>query len=572
MEKWTVCAKRADFNAIAKKFNIDPVVARIIRNRDIIGESAIDEYLNADLRALYDPFLMTDMQKAADIIRGKISDGAAIRVIGDYDIDGVMAAFILKQGLSALGGRVDARIPDRRTDGYGISERLITDAADEGIDTIITCDNGIGAVREIALAKRFGMTVIVTDHHDAGEEIPACDAVVDPCRAGDKYPNKDLCGAAVAWKLILAMGGDPEMRFLPYAAFATIGDIMTLLGENRTIVKEGLKALRKTDNVGLLALARACRTDISRVNPYTIGFVLGPCINASGRLDSAERALDLLEAENEKTADRIAGDLRALNESRKNMTDQGLLGAQQAIEKEGLAGDDVLVVFLPDTDESVAGIIAGRLRERTGHPAFVLTRGTDCVKGSGRSIPTYPMYEKLSEVSDLLLKFGGHPMAAGFSIEEKNIPEFRKRLNAHSGLSADDLIPHVRIDVCMPLTYVSERFIEALAVLEPYGKGNENPVFAQKHVLCEHPRLFGAKRNVLKMRVRQLAAPGDQDPARPGFQAAPEGPAYDAVCFNRAQELFARVMDDPDVAITYEPRINEYLGRRRIEIVITHFQ
>lgn len=569
-EYWSVYAKRADFGAIAENFHIDPVVARVIRNRDIIGNDAIEEYLNGGLEKLHDPFLMKDMDKAAKILKMKIASGASIRIIGDYDIDGVMSSYILRRGIEELGGDADIHIPNRVTDGYGISESMILDARDDSVNTIITCDNGIAASAQIELAKSFGMTVIVTDHHEV-LSVPKCDAVIDPKRSGDAYPCKDLCGAAVAWKLVRAMGGDPDMKLLQYVAFATVGDVVNLTGENRILVREGMKQLRETDNPGLCALAAACGVDLKTLSTYHIGFVLGPCLNASGRLDTAQRSAALLAAPSEAVAARYAEELLALNNSRKSMTETGVNLALAAIEREHMENDRVLVIYLPGVHESIAGIIAGRIRETMSRPVFVLTRGQDCVKGSGRSIEAYSMFEKLTEVQDLLIRFGGHPMAAGLSIAETDIGEFRRRLNEKCGLTDEDLVPKIMIDAAMPIQYVTEELIGQLENLAPFGKGNERPVFAQKHVYCDHPRLFGAKRNVLKMRIRSLKVPGDADPARPGFQARVEGPSFDAVCFRNAQELYDRIMQNPDIAITYTPKIDEYMGRRRIQIGITHF-
>lgn len=571
MENWVVAAKKADFNEIAEKFGIDPVVARIIRNRDVIGDEAIETYLYGGLDKLNSPSLLKDMDKAAGILLKKIESGARIRVIGDYDIDGIMASYILKRGLLELGGNADIKIPNRMTDGYGLNENMIEAAFRDGIDTIVTCDNGIAAADAVARAKEHGMTVIVTDHHEV-LEIPSADAVVDPKRPDDDSPNPNLCGAAIAWKLILAMGGDPDMKMLQYAAFATVGDIVELTGENRIIVKEGLKQLRNTDNAGLKALADVQGLKLDALTTYHIGFVLGPCLNASGRLDTAMRASALLEAPNQKAAQHLAEELKSLNESRKSLTESGVRIARETIEKTGLLGDRILVVFLPEVHESIAGIIAGRVREIYSRPAFVLTRSADGVKGSGRSTETYSMFEELTKVQDLLIRFGGHPMAAGLTLAEEHVDEFRRRINECCELTMEELVPKVRIDVPMPISYVSEKLIEQLKLLEPYGKGNEKPLFAEKNVYCEHPRLFGARHNLLKMRVRSMVVPGDAEPDRPGFQARTAGQAQDAVCFRNVDELYERICFSPDVALAYEVEFNDYMGQRRIQIVITHFQ
>lgn len=571
MEKWTVLAKRADFNAIAQRFQIDPVVARIIRNRDIVGDDAIEEYLHGGLECLHDPYDLLGMEKAVRILRNKIDGRKKIRIMGDYDIDGIMSSYILEQGLTNLGGDVDIRIPNRMTDGYGINDNLIKSAYQEGADTILTCDNGISAGGPVALAKELGMTVIVTDHHEV-LQLPQADAVIDAKQEGDTYPNKNLCGAGVAWKLIRALGADPHLDLLPYVAFATVGDIVDLTGENRVIVREGIRRLRRTDNLGLKALAEAQGIDLRQLSTYHIGFILGPCLNASGRLDSAMHAVDLLKAGSESVARKYAEELKTLNDSRKAMTEAGFERAVAAIKEHGYERDKVMVIVLPGIHESVAGIVAGRVKERYSRPAFVLTNGDGALKGSGRSTEDYSMFDELVKVKDLLVRFGGHPLAAGLTLKEENVDEFRRRLNAECTLTTDDLVSRVRIDVPMPISYVTEELVEELEELEPYGKGNEQPVFAQKHVYFEHPRLFGARHNLLRCRVRSMARPGDSDPDRLGFQAAVEGPAFDAVCFHHAEELYARIQQSPEVSITYKPQINEYMGRRRVQIVITHFR
>ena len=571
MEKWTVFAKKDDFVQIGQKFGIDPVIARIIRNRDIIGDEAIDEYLNGGLERLRDPFSLKDMDRAAAILKEKISLGKKIRIIGDYDIDGIMASYILKRGIDELGGNADIRVPNRISDGYGINESMIDEAARCGIDTILTCDNGIAALMPVKKAKELGLTVVITDHHEV-LSVPEADAVVDPKRPDDSSENKNLCGASVAWKLIRALGGDADYDLLQYAAFATIGDIMELTGENRIIVKEGIRRLRDTNNIGLRALAEECSVNINTLNTYHIGFLIGPCLNASGRLDTAERALKLLESDNEMTAKEHAAELRALNESRKAMTETGVRVAEEEIIKEDLMRDHVLVVFLPEVHESIAGIIAGRIREKYNRPVFILTRGESCVKGSGRSIEAYSMFEELVRAGDLLLKYGGHPMAAGLSLEEENIEKLRKRLNENETLKEEDLVSKVRIDVPMPVSYVTEELIAQLELLEPFGKGNEKPVFADRNVFCEHTRIFGAKRNLLKTRIRSLAVPGDSDPERPGFQAALRGPEFDAISFRDPDVLAERISENPELQIVYEPQINEYMGQRRIQILIHHYR
>ncbi len=557
MEKWMVYAKKADFYQIAEKFHIDPVTARILRNREVIGDEAIRRYLSGGMKDLYDPFLMKDMEKAAAILHKKIKEQKSIRVIGDYDIDGIMSSYILKRGLTELGGHVDLRIPDRIRDGYGINIRLVEEAALDGIDTIVTCDNGISAVEQIDRAKMLGMTTIITDHHEV-REIPDADAVVNPHQEDDGYPYKNLCGAAVAWKLIKAMGGDAENDLLQYAAFATVGDVVDLTDENRIIVREGIRRLRKTTNSGLLALAKCTGMEISALNSYHIGFVLGPCFNASGRLDTAMMAENLLEARNEAEAERIAAELHALNEQRKEMTEGGVAEAEEFLASDERAEDPVYVIYLPDVHESIAGIIAGRIREKYYHPVFVLTKGNEGVKGSGRSIPEYSMFREMQKAERFLDKFGGHPMAAGLSLREENIDAFRKCLNEQCTLSGEDLLPKIHIDVPMPVSYVTERLIGELEALEPFGKENEKPVFAQKDLELEYPMLIGKNKNVLKAKVRGL----------PKLDGLP----LELVCFRNAAELMERLKENPVLTFTYYPDINVFRERKSLQIVISHFQ
>lgn len=571
MEKWVVMAKKADFNAIAETFGIDPVVARIIRNRDIVGDDAIREYLYGGKEYLKDPLVLKDMDRAAGILKEKIREGKKIRIVGDYDIDGIMASYILLKGFTELGAVCDVRIPDRIRDGYGINAEMADQAAFDGIDTIVTCDNGISAAEAIARAKSQGLTVIVTDHHEV-LQLPEADAVVDPKREDDSSGSEDLCGASVAWKLILAMGGDRELSMLQYAAFATVGDIVSLTGENRIIVKEGMKQLRNTDNLGLRMLAEQTGVRMADLSVWQIGFILGPCLNASGRLDSAEKAMELLNAGSEFAANRIAGELKELNESRKSLTESGVRQAREEVEAKGLEQDRILVVFLPGVHESIAGIIAGRLRELYLRPAFVLTRSAEGVKGSGRSTEQYSMFEELSRASHLLTRFGGHAMAAGLSLREEKIPELRRLLNENCALSLEELSPRVRIDVPMPVSYVTEELVKQLELLEPFGKGNEKPLFAQKHVYVDHPRVFGANHTLLRARVRSMRQGGSMDPDRPGFHADLEGPEIDAVCFKDVDALMERVRRCPELSIVYEAGINNYMNQNRLQLVIRYYR
>ena len=570
MEKWMVAAKRADFKGIGERFGIDQVTARIIRNRDVIGEKAIEKYLHGSRKDFYSPWLLKDMEKAVAILQEKIENRNRIRIIGDYDIDGVMSTYILLESLRGLGCDVDMMIPNRITDGYGINEHLIEQAWQEGRDTIITCDNGIAAVTQIRKAKDLGMTVIVTDHHEVPFEdleggrkeiLPPADAIVNPKQKACSYPFAGLCGAVVAMKVMEALYEKmaPEVdlvdKMLPFAGIATIGDVMDLQDENRILVKEGLQRLHHTTNLGLQELIRVNNLEPENISPYHIGFILGPCLNASGRLDTAKRALQLLLADNREEAAVLAGDLKNLNESRKEMTAQGLEKAIEQVESTSMMEDTVLVVFLPECHESLAGIIAGRLRERYHKPSFVLTRGEEGVKGSGRSIESYSMYEKLCECKEYLTKFGGHPMAAGLSLEEENVEHFRRKLNEQSGLTEEDLVEKVTIDVPMPIHYIRKDLVQELSLLEPFGKGNEKPLFAQKNLWISQMRVFGKNRNVVKMRLT------DEN-----------GYPMDGVYFGNGDEFAEEGRGKRKISIVYYPDINMYQGRESLQVIIRHYQ
>jgi len=570
MEKWMVAAKRADFKGIGERFGIDQVTARIIRNRDVIGEKAIEKYLHGSRKDFYSPWLLKDMEKAVAILQEKIENRNRIRIIGDYDIDGVMSTYILLESLRGLGCDVDMMIPNRITDGYGINEHLIEQAWQEGRDTIITCDNGIAAVTQIRKAKDLGMTVIVTDHHEVPFEdleggrkeiLPPADAIVNPKQKACSYPFAGLCGAVVAMKVMEALYEKmaPEVdlvdKMLPFAGIATIGDVMDLQDENRILVKEGLQRLHHTTNLGLQELIRVNNLEPENISPYHIGFILGPCLNASGRLDTAKRALQLLLADSREEAAVLAGDLKNLNESRKEMTAQGLEKAIEQVESTSMMEDTVLVVFLPECHESLAGIIAGRLRERYHKPSFVLTRGEEGVKGSGRSIESYSMYEKLCECKEYLTKFGGHPMAAGLSLEEENVERFRRKLNEQSGLTEEDLVEKVTIDVPMPIHYIRKDLVQELSLLEPFGKGNEKPLFAQKNLWVSQMRVFGKNRNVVKMRLT------DEN-----------GYPMDGVYFGNGDEFAEEGRGKRKISIVYYPDINMYQGRESLQVIIRHYQ
>ncbi len=562
--------KRADFSGIAARFHISPVTARIIRNRDVEGGTAIDRYLNGTLDQLYDPHLMKDMDKAASLILEKIQAGARIRIVGDYDIDGVCSTYLLYRGLSRCGGHVDYQIPERIRDGYGINESIIRKAKKDGIDTIVTCDNGIAALEQVRLAKELGMTVIVTDHHevvraeDGSQILPEADAVVNPHRDDCPYPFAGICGGVVAYKLVQVLYEQnriPEQEWkdmLEFAAIATVGDVMKLQDENRIIVRWGLKQIPHTASAGLRALVEACGLDICNLTAYHIGFVIGPCLNASGRLKTAQLALELLLCEAGTPAalraEEMAAELKLLNEERKDMTQAGMEQAFEQVDTE-LADDDVLVVYLPDCHESLAGIIAGRVREAYNKPSFVLTKGEDCVKGSGRSIESYHMYRALCGVQDLLLKFGGHPMAAGFSLKEENVGEFRRRLNEQSTLTREDFIPKIWIDVAMPLEYISEALVNELKSLEPFGQGNEKPQFAQKNLRIRSLRALGRNNNAVRMTV-----------------VTEQGRPMEAMVFTEADKFVEEAKNSRSMDVIYYPDINEYNGNRTLQIVVRAYK
>ena len=571
MERWVLLRKGADFEAISKKFHISPRLASLIRNRDVIGDEAINQYLNGTIAELYDGMQMKGMPQAVEILTEKIRDREKIRVIGDYDCDGINATYILLEGLEKLGAKVDSDIPDRIKDGYGLNQHLIDRAHEDGIDTIITCDNGIAAAKEIEYGKALGMTIIVTDHHEvpykeneAGRRyiLPPADAVVDPRQEGCEYPFKGLCGAAVAYKLVEALceANGQDVADLDYllenVAIATVADVMDLTEENRILVKQGLEMLKRTSNLGLRALIQCIGLEGKKIQAYHIGFILAPCLNASGKLDTAKRALALLRAKTEREADMLAGDLKALNESRRDMTDRVVDEAMAKVEQTDIRGDKVLVIYLPDCHESLAGLVAGRVRENYYRPVFVLTDSEDGVKGSGRSIESYSMYEELTGCGDLLTKFGGHPMAAGLSIDKENVEKFKRRLNDQCTLSEEELTEKVVIDMELPFAAITEQFIEELEYMEPFGKGNTKPVFAARGVFMQHVKIIGKNKNVAKATAIDAA-----------------GNRMEAICFHDAQE-FAKQCErnNGKMSITFYPGINEFRGERQIQIVITHYR
>lgn len=585
-ELWMVQTKRADFSGLAMRLGVSPVAVRVMRNRGLTEEAEMRKYLYGTLDDLYDPRLMKGMEQAAELIARKLKEGKHVRIIGDYDIDGVCSTYILLKGFqraakelsqrcSLEAGRysvekendaqIDYEIPDRIKDGYGINESIIRQASADGVDTLVTCDNGIAALREISIAKQLGMTVVVTDHHEVpvdeyGQILPPADAVVDPKQDGETYPFHEICGAVVAWKLIRVLYeklGIPEsewMDLLEFAAIATVGDVMKLQDENRLIVKYGLKKIGSTKNTGLRKLIEKNNLDIENLSAYHIGFVIGPCLNAGGRLKSAKVALRMLLAEDPERAGEMADELKELNDMRKDMTAKGEAEAIEQVEKQYM-DDKVLVVFLPECHESLAGIIAGRLREHFHKPSFVLTRGETTAKGSGRSIEQYHMYQGLCKVSDLLVKFGGHPMAAGLSLEEKDIDEFRRRLNADAELTEEDFVPKIWIDVPMPFEYVNEKIVQELKDLEPFGQGNEKPLFAQKSLVIRNARVLGKNRNVVKMNL-----------------VTETGQPVDGLLFADGDRFLEEQAGRNMIDMIYYPDVNEYNGTRTLQAVIRNYK
>lgn len=572
-----VQTKRADFNGLAKELGVSPVSVRIMRNRGMETKEAMERYLYGTLDGLYDGALMKNMGEAVNVLIKKLREEKRIRIIGDYDIDGVCASYLLLTGLRraerelgkgtgpAGSTRIDYEIPDRVRDGYGINEAIIRQAAADGVDTLVTCDNGIAAAKEISLAKGLGMTVVVTDHHEVPVEeerqvLPPADVVVDPKQEGETYPFREICGAVVAYKLVEklyeASGVHREewRELLEFAAIATVGDVMRLQDENRILVKYGLKQMARTRNLGLRKLVEKTGLDITDLSAYHIGFVIGPCLNAGGRLQTAKAALRLFLSEDEAEAERLAEELKELNDIRKDMTKKGEDEAIAQVE-ERYMGDKVLVVFLPDCHESLAGIIAGRVREHFHKPSIVLTRSGDMVKGSGRSIEPYHMFRELTKVRELLPKFGGHPMAAGLSIKEEDVPEFRRRLNENAVLTEEDFIPRVWIDVPMPLEYVTEGLVEELKRLEPFGQGNEKPLFAQKGLMIRSLRVLGKNRNVVKLGL-----------------VTDTGLSMDGLLFGDGDAFQKELAGKDRIDIVYYPDINEYNGNRTLQAVIRNYK
>ena len=571
---------------MAKKYGIDPLIARIIRNRDIIDEKEITEYLYGGKEALHNPHLLKDVDKAAEIIAEGIAGKKAMRIIGDYDIDGVNATYILLEGIRRCGGNVDAAIPDRMKDGYGINEHLIEQALSDGKELLITCDNGIAAINEINFGKEIGMSVVVSDHlvipyrnTEQGKEFlrSNADAIVNPKQNDCLYPCKGICGAVVAWKLVQVLYERMDIPveeadiFIENAGFATVGDVMDLTGENRILVKLGLKALEHTKNPGMKALIAKNKLSDKPLSAYHIGFVLGPCINASGRLDTAKRSLELLLERDEVKASALAGELVELNESRKYMTQQETQKALEQIEKEGREKDKVLVVYLPECHESLAGIIAGRIREAYQRPVFVLTRGEEGVKGSGRSIEAYSMFDKMTEVAELFTKYGGHPMAAGLSMREEDIDKLREQLNQKAELSEEDMAEVVRLDAVLPMSYFTVDTIRQLSVLEPCGKSNTKPVFADRNIRITRANIVGVNRNVLKLHL--LDSRGNPV-AGVYFGEVEKFLTFLSEKFG-SEEVDAAMHGKENsiqFAAVYEPAVDTYSGRESVQAIIRRFR
>lgn len=567
--KWMVYAKKADFKQIASEYGIDQVLARIIRNRDICGSKDIDMYLNGNLNDIHNPHSMKDADKFVDIITKKIEEHKPVRIIGDYDIDGICSIYILFCGLKAAGADVDYVVPHRINDGYGINEHLIDNAINEGIDTIVTCDNGIAAYNQVRYAKDNGITMIVTDHHDVPFEIkddkkvyivPPADAVINPKQADCDYPFKLLCGAGVAYKLIsllydrLGLDKKELEDYIEFMAIATVGDIVDLIDENRIVVKYGLKHIAHTKNTGLRALIEECQLDINNISSYHIGFVIGPCLNASGRLDTARQAIELMLCKDNEKAHNMAKELIALNNERKSMTEQETQKAIELVENTGLLKDRVLVIYLKDCHESIAGIIAGRIKERYYRPTFVITNAEDGAKGSGRSIEGYNMYEEINKCKNILTKYGGHPMAAGLSLAISDIDIFRKMLNDNAILTDEDLIPKMWIDVPMPVSYANIRLVNQLKLLEPFGKGNEKPVFADRNLYVKTASVIGKNKNVLRCQLE-----------------TEDGTYVPAVQFgiNNIDDIPRAGMR---ISIIYYPDINTFNGIMSLQIIIKEWK
>ena len=564
-----VRTKRADFAALAERFGIDPVIARIMVNRGVAPEE-MEGYLHPTAEQLHDPSTMKDLPEAANLIADAIAAHRHIRVVGDYDIDGICSTYILTEGIKRCGGDVDYAIPHRIEDGYGVNPQMISQAAADGVEVIITCDNGISAFPAMEEAKRLGLPVIITDHHQLhyedvdGERVyqmPPAEAIVNPHRPDCDYPYKEICGAVVAWKVIQGLyercgiSRKEAEVFWEEAAFATVGDIMPLLDENRTIVKIGLEKLAHTKNIGLHALMERSGIDRTKLSAYHLGFVLGPCFNATGRLDTATLAMELLQEMDPQQAIRRADELIHLNEERKTMTERGVEMALAVIEEQHLEDDQVLVVYVPGLHESLNGIVAGRLKERFYRPTFVLSDGQECVKGSGRSIEGYVMNEKMEECSEYLKYYGGHPMAAGLSMEREHVDAFRREMNARANLTEEELTPKIHIDVPMPLSYISKNLVNQLDALEPFGNANEKPCFADKNLRVERIFSIGKEKQYRKLRL-----------------VTESGCPMEGLYFGDGKELDAFLATNDRIMITYYPSINVFRDVESLQVMITHYQ
>ena len=586
-ERWRLYAKKADFAAISKAYGINQVTARIMRNRGVETKEEIESYLKGDLDYLSDPALMKDADKAASLLEVAIANNELIAISSDFDNDGIFSGLLLKEAIIELGGRAAIFTPNRVMEGYGVNSRIVEEANAKGASVLLTCDNGIAAFEAIEEAKKLGMTVIVTDHHEVPFEehdgkktylLPKADAIVDPKQEDCAYPFKSLCGTGVAYQLMTLLFRRMKRTmsrlaiFLQYTAIATVADVMELVGENRILVRKGLSYLNHTNHIGLRALMEVCGISPEQVRAYHIGFILGPCFNAAGRLDTIVHALALLESKEYDQALALAGELWAMNEERKELTRVGTERAVELIEHATWKDEHVYLVYIKDCHESVAGIIAGRLRERYYRPVIVFTDASEegQIKASGRSIDDYDMFTELSAFRNLFLRFGGHKMAAGLTMEKKNLEILRDGLNARCTLTQTQLMPLVMIDAAMPLGYISEEVIADLEKLEPFGRANEKPLFAQQHLSVLRLSRIGKNRNVVKMSVM-----------------GPEGIIMDAlyfgdtdVFFDFLEEEYGRdnvaaalrgMRNTIDIGVTYYPQINEFQGKRSLQIVIQNY-
>lgn len=581
-EKWLLRNKKVDLKAMSEKYKISQLLCKLMVNRDIIDENIINSYINPIYKYLHSPKTMKDVVIAVDIIKRKIQENKKIRIIGDYDVDGIISVFILYTALKKCGANVDYEIPDRIKDGYGINENIVKVAYDEGVDTIITCDNGISAIDQIQYAKDLGLTVIVTDHHDVPfiEEdgvrtflSSQADAIINPKQIECEYKFKSICGAGVAFKLIEALyeeiGMDKEecYKLIEFVAIATVCDVVDLIDENRIFVKNGLEMLNNSKNIGINALKKACGLEDKEITAYHLGFVIGPCLNASGRLDSAKKGLELLLMEDDEEAKNLAQEIVDLNDARKNMTKEGVDRAINIIDSTDINNDKILVVYIPDIHESLAGIVAGRVKEKYNKPTIILTKSEEGVKGSARSIEEYNMFEGLLACKELLDKFGGHPMAAGLSLQEDKVDELRKALNNKCELTDEDLTRKIMIDSSLPLEYLNLHLIEELNVLEPFGKGNSKPVFGVRDAKITKAILLGKDKNVLKLKL-----------------LTNNNITIDAMIFNDLENFESKIIEkygnegldnlynksnnNIPMDFTFYPSINEWNGNKSIQIVV----